>query len=97
HSLETGIQTFALRINDALDEARVEEWRERVAERKPHRGAALDDEPRRHDPAPRRPVPGRESPGRGHVVLAEPRLREHLAGDEETDLDPHACEPNALA
>src|SRR2546422_4693800 len=39
----------------------------------------------------------RSSPGRGHVVLAEPRLREHLAGDEETDLDPHAYEPNALA
>ena len=80
-----------------LDEAGIEARREWVPEPQAHGRAVVADQAGRRDPLPRRPVTRGEVPGCGRVVAAASRLRQHLLGNQQPDLDSHACEPDALA
>ena len=79
-----------------LDEAAVEKRRERILETKTHCGAVVGDQAGWRDPLPRRSVTRAQAPDGGRVMSAPPRLRQHLLGDEQADLDAHAGEADAL-
>ena len=80
-----------------LDVAGVEQRRERVAQPQADGGAALGHPARRLHPAPRGLVARSQPPARGHVAVGAPRLGQHLLGDQQAQLDPHAREADALA
>ena len=81
----------------ALDEAGIEQRRERVRQLERHRGAAFGDQPRRRHPLPRRLVTRGQVPAGRHVALAAPRLGQHLLAEQQPELDAHAGEADALA
>src|ERR1700693_6141709 len=86
-----------MRANRSLDEAAVEEWRERVPQPETHGGAALGDEAGGWDPFPRSPVLRGKMPATGHVGLSAARLREDLLARQEPELDADAGKADALA
>ena len=90
-------QRFVVPAERGLDEAAVEERRERILQPQAHGGAALAEQSGGRHPFPRRAVPGGEVPVARHVGLAPARLGQHLVADQEPELDPDAGEADALA
>ena len=90
-------ERLVVQAQAALDVARVEEGRQRVAELQADGGAARAHPPRGRDPLPRRLLARGEVPAGGHVDAPAARLGEHGLRHQQAELDPHAGEADALA
>ena len=90
-------QRLEVTAQRGLDEAGVEERRERARQSESHRRAPRSGLPRRRDPLPRGPVTGGQAPAGCHVVLAGAGFGQHLLAHEQADLDADAGEADALS
>ena len=80
-----------------LDEARIQQERERILQREPDRGAALGEQTFGRHPMPRSPLSGAERPAGAHVHGSAPGLGADLVADQQAELDAHPGEPDAPA
>ena len=92
--IEEGLKRPAQR---ALDEARIDERRQRALRNEPHRGPTFRHAPLRRDPAPRGPVARRQPPRRRDGMLSPTCLGDDLRADQKRDLDPDAREADTGA